>query len=910
MARVRVGLAIATACACGVLMAGCGSGSGNSTPPPTDYTLTIDSSNPTSGVVVGMTENGSTVSQQETTPATVTMVSGTTFVLTAPSTAGSNTFSSWTGCTSASGMNCSVTLDGNTTVTANYVTPTNYVLTVDSVNPSSGVAISVLYPPSTNGPGGTTPFTSTNAAGTMLQLTAPLTAGSNNFTSWTGCTSAVSNVCSVTLNANMTVTVNYAATPTVTVAPASPSINTEQSLAVTVTVAGPSGGPTLTGSVTLTSGTYTSAATTLAGSSGSGTATITIPAGSLAVGSNTLTATYTPDTQGAAYYTPAMGMHDVTVATITPTVTVTPTSTTIDNQQSDSVTVTVSAPGGDPTPTGSVTLAGDGYTGASTALTAGSATFTIPAGTLSAGSDTLMADYTPDTAGAKIYGPATGTSGTITVTAVTTVTVDQTSAGPAVTDQILGMNLAAWYDVVTNASPITTAFGQAGIQAIRWPGGSWSDGYHWGYQPGNSGTLVPPYNCTCSTTTSCTANSEAWAGYSTFSAFASAIPMAGPYDLALTADYGTNEACTGGGDPNEAAAWVAAALKDGVTVSHMTVGNEEYGSWETDLHAKANDPTTYANAVIGTSGYYKLIKAGSPSTLVGIDVDADNATGGWDHTVMANSKGSYDFVEYHYYPEAPGSESDQYLVYDAAPGLTSEINTIKQELQTYGTPDTPIYVGELGSVYTNPGKQSWSITQGLYAGQVLGEAMNDGVSRLTWWIGFGNCNGDNGNDSSSLYGWQDFGAYNVFADGSGDTGGADNSPCNYGGPIGTMSPTARAFQLFSNVAVNGENVLTATVSGGDTTDVRAYAATHSGGTALVLFNLNETTAEPVQITISDPSQTSTTDMQVITYDKAIYDETNAVTPVWAAPATMDLGAQTLPYTLTLQPWSMNVVMIK
>jgi hypothetical protein len=43
-----------------------------------------------------------------------------------------------------------------------------------------------------------------------------------------------------------------------------------------------------------------------------------------------------------------------------------------------------------------------------------------------------------------------------------------------------------------------------------------------------------------------------------------------------------------------------------------------------------------------------------------------------------------------------------------------------------------------------------SITQGLFAGQVLGEMMIDGVSRASWWIGFGNCNGTSGNDSSSL----------------------------------------------------------------------------------------------------------------------------------------------------------------
>jgi hypothetical protein len=314
--------------------------------------------------------------------------------------------------------------------------------------------------------------------------------------------------------------------------------------------------------------------------------------------------------------------------------------------------------------------------------------------------------------------------------------------------------------------------------------------------------------------------------------------------------------------------------------------------------------------VVGTTGYYQSIKTASPNTLVGVDVDADNTTGGWDNTVLVNAKGSYDFVEYHYYPETPDEESDTFLVQQAAQELTTNINTLRSELTKWGTPGTPIYVGEIGGPYSNPGKQSWSITQGLYAGQVLGEMMNDGVSRLTWWIGFGNCNGSNGNDSTSLYGWQDFGAYNVFSDGPSD------STCPGGGPIGTMSPTARAFQLFSQMAVNGQTVLTATVAG-DTTDVRAYAATNPNGTALLLFNDNETTPKQVMVTLSGKSSSSS--VNVTTYDKAIYDQSGsptgtppdpAGTSTWAPPITTSMGAQTLPLTLTLTPWSMNVVIIQ
>ena len=78
---------------------------------------------------------------------------------------------------------------------------------------------------------------------------------------------------------------------------------------------------------------------------------------------------------------------------------------------------------------------------------------------------------------------------------------------------------------------------------------------------------------------------------------------------------------------------MAESSKLGVTVSHMTVGNEEYGSWEADNHAKKNDATTYAAAVAGSSGYYALIKAASPNTLVGVDVDPGNYPS-WDPIVL------------------------------------------------------------------------------------------------------------------------------------------------------------------------------------------------------------------------------------------------------------------------------------
>jgi hypothetical protein len=131
-----------------------------------------------------------------------------------------------------------------------------------------------------------------------------------------------------------------------------------------------------------------------------------------------------------------------------------------------------------------------------------------------------------------------------------------------------------------------------------------------------------------------------------------------------------------------------------------------------------------------------------------------------------------------------------------------------------------------------------------------------------------------------------------------------------------MSPTARAFQLFSQMGVNGQAVLTATVDG-DPTDVRAYAATNPSGTALLLFNDNETVAQPVIVTLS--GQNSSSSVNVTTYDKAIYDLSGSPTgtppdplgtSTWAPPTTNSMGPQTLPLTLILTPWSMNMVIIQ
>ena len=194
-------------------------------------------------------------------------------------------------------------------------------------------------------------------------------------------------------------------TPRLTVTPSSSSIATMQALTVSVTVSGGSGITPPTGSVTLTSGGYTSAAVTLS----SGSATINIPAGSLPVGNDTLTVSYTPDSVSSSTCNSATGSNSVTVTNEvkgTPTVSVTLSSSSITTAQALTVSVTVSGGSGNATPAGSVTLTCGSFRSQQN-LAAGTTTFTLAAGALPVGKNTLSATYMPGVPAASAYTTAT-----------------------------------------------------------------------------------------------------------------------------------------------------------------------------------------------------------------------------------------------------------------------------------------------------------------------------------------------------------------------------------------------------------------------------------------------------------------------------------------------------------------------
>jgi hypothetical protein len=288
--------------------------------------------------------------------------------------------------------------------------------------------------------------------------------------------SASYNSASGTASISVTQTGSSPVTPTVTVTPASSSITTAQSLSVTIDVSGTSGTPT--GSVVLSSGSYSSSSVALS----SGSATITIPAGSLASGSDTLTAKFTPDAGSSASYNSTSGTASIAVtqtgsSPVTPTVTVTPASSSLTTAQSLSVKIGVSGTSG--TPTGSVILSSGSYLSSSVVLSSGSATITIPAGALASGSDTLTAKFTPDAGSSASYNSASGTASvnvTAGVATAVTVNIDVLANRHSISPFIYGGNLG-------DASNIA----DSGTTLSRW-GGNAASNYNWQLHTYNAGS--------------------------------------------------------------------------------------------------------------------------------------------------------------------------------------------------------------------------------------------------------------------------------------------------------------------------------------------------------------------------------------------------------------------------------------
>jgi hypothetical protein len=415
---------------------------------------------------------------------------------------------------------------------------------------------------------------------------------------------------------------------------------------------------------------------------------------------------------------------------------------------------------------------------------------------------------------------------------VVNVTVDAAQTIRTVDARHFAVNAAVW-DAVFDTATTISLLSEMGNQALRFPGGSLSDEYHW---------------------QSNTTGSNTWQWATSFDKFAH-VATATAAKVFITVNYGS-------GTPVEAADWVRYAnITKGYGFKYWEIGNENYGSWETDNNTRPHDPYTYANRF---KDYYNQMKAVDPTIKIGAvavtgedsyanytDHPATNPrTGqghnGWTPVMLATLKNlgiTPDFIVHHRYPQAPGAESDAGLLQSSGTWAT-EAADLRQQLNDYlgsAAAGVELVCTENNSVYSNPGKQTTSLVNGLFLADSIGTAMKTEFNAVIWWD-MRNGQDTANNNSASLYGWRLYGDYGIV-NGANPAGPADRYPAYY---------VAKLLQYFAR----GGDLLSPVSS--DYVLLSPYAARRSDGSlTLLVINKSASTALNANITINGYSPSGT-----------------------------------------------------
>jgi alpha-L-arabinofuranosidase len=216
----------------------------------------------------------------------------------------------------------------------------------------------------------------------------------------------------------------------------------------------------------------------------------------------------------------------------------------------------------------------------------------------------------------------------------------------------------------------------AGVTALRYPGGSYADLFHWKATAGTAGAKVyiNPND--------------------TFDHFMTQDVLPSGAQAIITVNYGSNAAGTGGGDPAEAADWVRYAnLDKGWNIHYWEIGNEIGGNgyfgteWEEDLHAplggvrKGNPLLSQAAYGRNTLDFIRAMKAVDPSIKIGVGVDMPDAhPGTGNEALFKEVKDKIDFVIVHWYPKT--SSTDLTVTEDIKPQAAA----LRDELARFAGP--------------------------------------------------------------------------------------------------------------------------------------------------------------------------------------------------------------------------------
>ncbi len=454
------------------------------------------------------------------------------------------------------------------------------------------------------------------------------------------------------------------------------------------------------------------------------------------------------------------------------------------------------------------------------------------------------------------------------------VTVNATAGLGPIPASAIGLNTAV-YDSNMNDTAIPGLLKAAGIDALRYPGGSYSDIYNWQTDTAADNGYVAPGT--------------------SFSSFMGTAQGAGAQPI-ITVNYGT-------GTPALAAAWVQNAdVTNNDGIQYWEVGNEVYGNgtyganWETDSHCLTSlngspvtvgsepsqtyncGPAQYAANVLQ---YISAIHAVDANAKVCVVLTTpgfwpDGVTNSeypqsWNQTVLTALGSATQCVIVHYYP---GGSSTAGMLTDPQ-DIAGIISTLHSQISQYAgisnAASVPVLVTETNSsidMDTQPGA--------LFAADMYMTWLENGASNVDWW------NEHNGEGTvSTVDGATDYGDQGIFSNNT-DYGGTTEPA------VDTPFAPYYGIEMLTKLGAPGDEMVTSTSSNAL---VRVHAVRRAGGSLDVLID-NE-----------DPSNSYTVSLAYNGFTPSgsptVYTLGNNATSITSATQTSTSSVTVAPYTLTV-----------
>lgn len=446
------------------------------------------------------------------------------------------------------------------------------------------------------------------------------------------------------------------------------------------------------------------------------------------------------------------------------------------------------------------------------------------------------------------------------------VSVNATQTVRTVDARHFGVNLAMWdgYHDPPNHTTTISLLKEMGCQTVRLPGGSLSDEYHWSSNTSGTNTWQWQTSFPEFIRVATNANAQplvtvnfgsgtpqeaaAWVAY----ANGNAALYNTPSDISLGTDSGGRNWLTVGywarlrtltaaSNPDDQFDFLAIGRSAPLGIKCWEIGNECYGTWETDTNASAHHAYTYATRA---TNYIAQMKMVDPAIKIGVvaapgesayengytDHPAYNPrTGqnnyGWTPVLLATLRSfgvTPDFLIHHVYPQwtdpnnVPQSPDNDVNLLASTYDWANDATTMRQHITDYfGTGGTNIelLVTENNSDAGAQGKQSTSLVNGLYYADSLGQLLKTEFNSFIWWD-LRNGRDTGGFFSPSLYGWRTNGDLGMIGD------------------LNTRYPAFYAAKLMQYFARPGDKILNATSDAGS---IAPYACRLASGAVSVLL---------------------------------------------------------------------------